>query len=151
MSSLIITENSWLLESLLILLSSMRHREKYMMQSWNLLMATVERSSFCIVQVVVGRHLFATQLQLLFVLKEKLFFVWHLQELHHFSWKVEKQLTLHLKFLCKSMTHHSVISPDNPISSLFYNKLLLLYGMKSLCSSTSMQWMLLIGQFRICW
>src|SRR5580692_7636328 len=110
MSSSITTEKSLLSESESTLLSLMMHKEAYMMQSWSLSTITMERSFSCTVQVDVGRHLFATLLLRLFMLKEKLLYVLHHQELHHFFLKVEEQLTLPLKPLYKSMTLLSVTS-----------------------------------------
>src|SRR5580692_7357909 len=110
MSSSTTTGKTLLQESLSTQLSSTMHREACMKQSWSLSTTTMERPSSCTVQGVVERHLFVILLLLLFVPKEKLLFVWHLQELHRSFWKVEKQPTLHLKSPCKSMTHHFVTS-----------------------------------------
>ena len=138
MSSSITTEKSLLSESQPTPLSSTMHREASMMQSWSLSITTMERSSFCTVQAVAGRHSFATPLLLLFAPKEKLLFVWHLQESHPSFLRVEEQLTLLLKSPCKLLRRLSVTSLETHMFFLSSMKPLSLYGMKSPCS-TSMQ------------
>src|SRR5271154_35396 len=136
MSSLTTTERNLPLELQPIQRDSMMGKELFTMQSWSLSTTISPRFSFCIVQVVVEKHLFATPLLLQFVPKARLLFVWHHLELHHFYLMEVEQLTPHSVFHCKSMKLLLAILQGAPISILYCNKLQLLSGMKFQCNTS---------------
>src|SRR5271154_3925048 len=128
MISLTTTEKNLVSQLQPIQRDSMMGKETFTMQLWSLSTMISPRCSFCIVQVVVEKHLFATPLLMQFVYKARLHFVWHHLGLLHFYLMEAEQLTPHSIFHCKSMKLLFAILQGAPIYILYCNKHLLLSG-----------------------